>query len=173
MRVSNPVSYRGSDLQTEQLINFIVGGEEFAIDLLHVREVINCPEITRLPRTPVFVEGVIDLRGDIIPVIDMCVKLDLRKEELTLRSAVIIVEIDGKHVGAIVDRICQVIRLNQDQISPPVKLIGGLSQEYVRGVGKLNDRLIVILDVNKVFSSREVRELAEFGESQTLTGKNG
>ena len=168
--MSDPKDKRDSEVRTEQMINFIVGGEEFAIDIRNVREVINCPEITKLPRTPVFVQGVIDLRGEIIPIIDMRVKLGLRTGEHTSYTAVIIVETDGKYVGAVVDRICSVIRINEDQITPPVRLIAGLSGEYVRGMGKLDDRLIVILDVHKILTPKEITELTALEGSPPETG---
>lgn len=168
--MSDSSGTKPSDLKTEQMVNFMVGGEEFAIEISHVREVINCPDITKLPRTPVFVQGVIDLRGEIIPIIDMRVKLGLQTQEKTPYAAVIIVETDGKYVGAVVDRICQVIRINQDQITPPVRLVAGLSGEYVRGMGKLGDRLIVILDVGKILTPKEITQLDTLEEASSGAG---
>ena len=148
-----------SERKTKQMINFIVGSEEFAMDLQHVQEVLSCPEITKLPRTPNYVQGVIDLRGEIIPIIDMRIKLGLRRTERTPYTSIIIVETNGKQVGAIVDKINQVLSLYEDQIIPPEKLAGGLSEKYVRGMGKLEERLIVILDMSKILTPEEVTEL--------------
>ena len=160
-----------SELKSEQMISFLVGGEEFAIDIQNVREVISCPEITRLPRAPAFVRGVIDLRGEIIPVVDMRARLGMRAQERTSYTAVIIVETEEKCVGAVVDRICQVIRMSEDQITPPVPLIAGLSGNYIRGMGRLEDRLIVILDVSKLLTDRELTQLAELEKSRPDTAR--
>lgn len=154
-----------SERKSRQMINFIAGGEEFAMDIQHVQEVLSCPEITKLPRTPSYVQGVIDLRGEIIPIIDMRIKLSLRRTERTSYTSIIIVETNGKQIGTIVDRICQVLSIFEDQITPPERLAGGLSKEYVRGMGKLEDRLIVILDMSKILSPDEVTELTAIDDS--------
>jgi len=150
---------------TQQLINFMIGEEEFAIDLRYVREVIRCPEITRLPRSPDYVEGVIDLRGNIIPVIDLATRLGMPGSPFSSNTAVVIVETEVRLIGAIVDRINQVVRLAEDQITPPVRLAGGISEDFIRGVGRLEDRLIVILEISKVFTPRVAEELSGLADS--------
>lgn len=163
---------KGAAGATEQFINFMIGEEDFAIDLRYVREVIRCPEITRLPRAPYYVKGVIDLRGNIIPVIDMAARLGMSSSPMTALTSVIIVETEVRQIGAIVDRINQVIKLREDQITPPVRIAGGISEEYVRGVGRLEDQLIVILEATRVFTPRVAEELAGLAAAAPVADRN-
>jgi purine-binding chemotaxis protein CheW len=118
----------------DQLISFVVGGEDYGIDIQRVKEVIRIREITKLPKCPVFVKGVINLRGDVIPIIDLREKFGLPHEEYTDMTRVIVVEVDEKSIGMVVDSVSHVIRLSEDEIEPPPPLIGGLSSEFRRKV---------------------------------------
>ncbi len=143
------------DGDLSQLISFMVGEEEFGLDILRVREVIRVREITRLPGTPTFVEGIINLRGDVIPIIDLRDKFGLPAVERTAQTRVIVVDADGRLVGMIVDAASQVVRIPADQIDPPPPIVGGLSAEYVRGVGKMEDRLLILLDIDRILTADE------------------
>jgi purine-binding chemotaxis protein CheW len=143
------------DGDLSQLISFMVGEEEYGLDILRVKEVIRASEITRLPGAPTFVVGVINLRGDIIPIIDLRDKLGLPSARRTEETRVIVVDADGRLVGMIVDSASQVVRIPADQIDPPPPVIGGLSGEYVRGVGKMEDRLVILLDIDRILTSTE------------------
>ncbi|KPJ85200.1 MAG: chemotaxis protein CheW [Spirochaetes bacterium DG_61] len=148
----------------DQLISFVVGGEDYGIDIQRVKEVIRIREITKLPKCPVFVKGVINLRGDVIPIIDLREKFGLPHEEYTDMTRVIVVEVDEKSIGMVVDSVSHVIRLSEDEIEPPPPLIGGLSSEFIRGVGKLGENLIILLDIDSILTTEEKLELEQMEE---------
>ena len=118
-----------------QLISFVVGGEEFGLEILKVKEVIRTREITWIPKAPTFIKGVINLRGDVIPIFDLRDRFGLDYTAYTLMTRVIVAEIDGKLVGMVVDAVSQVIRIPAAQIEAPPNVIGCLSKEYIAGVG--------------------------------------
>ena len=146
----------GEDLR--QFISFSVGEEEYGLELLRVREVIRVRQITRLPKAPSFVKGMINLRGDVIPIIDLRDKFGLEAKEATATTRVIVVEVEAKLMGMVVDSASQVVRISPDQIDPP-PVLGGFSQEFITGVGKLDDRLIVLLNIDAVVSAEERTQL--------------
>jgi purine-binding chemotaxis protein CheW len=143
----------------DQIISFRVGDEEYGLEILSVKEVIRIREITRLPKAPDFVRGVINLRGDIIPIIDLRAKFSLSVRQYTSMTRVIVVEVDDKLMGMVVDSVSQVIRIGDDQVVPPPTLVGGVSAEYIRGVGKIGERLVVLLNIGKLLTSEEKIEL--------------
>ncbi|UCF97561.1 MAG: purine-binding chemotaxis protein CheW [Spirochaetaceae bacterium] len=149
------------DQKVVQMINFVVGGDEYAVDIQKVREVINLCEITQLPKAPSFIKGIINLRGEVIPVTDLREKFGLPHAEYTALTNIIIVEIARKAVGVVVDSVSHVIRVGDNAIAPPPPLIGGLAGKYVNGVAKLQDRMIVVLDMEKILSAEEMVELKE------------
>ena len=148
-----------------QLISFMVGKEEYGLEILNVKEVIRIREITKIPKAPLFVKGIINLRGDVIPIIDLREKFGLETEEYTTMTRVIIVEVDGKAIGMVVDSVSQVIRIAQSEVEPPPPLIGGLAAEYLRGVGKIGERLIILLNIIKILTTEEKFELKKMEES--------
>jgi purine-binding chemotaxis protein CheW len=142
-----------------QLISFLVGDEEYGLDILRVKEVIRLREITRLPRAPSFVKGIINLRGDVIPIIDLRNKFGLEHQQYSAMTRVIVVDVDGRLVGMVVDAASQVVRVPADQIDPPPPIAGGLSVEFIKGVGKLEERLIILLNIDRILSIEEKVEL--------------
>jgi len=147
-----------------QLISFMIGKEEYGLEILTVKEVIRIREITRIPKAPVFVKGIINLRGDVIPIIDLREKFGLEIQEYTTMTRVIIVEVDGKSIGMVVDSVSQVIRIEKDQVEPPPPLIGGISAEYLRGVGKIGEKLIIMLNIDKILTVDEKIDLKKMEE---------
>jgi purine-binding chemotaxis protein CheW len=143
----------------DQIISFAVGDEEFGVNIQKVKEVIRIREITKLPQSPDFVKGVINLRGDIIPVIALRDKFGLESGEYTDMTRVIVVEVDEKSIGMVVDSVSHVVRISSDQIDPPPPLVGGLAGEYISGVAKLDERLIILLNVERILSTEEKIEL--------------
>jgi purine-binding chemotaxis protein CheW len=151
-----------------QLISFLVGDEQYGLDILRVKEVIRLREITRLPRAPSFVKGIINLRGDVIPIIDLRNKFGLEHQQFSAMTRVIVVDVDGRLVGMVVDAASQVVRIPADQIEPPPPIVGGLSAEYIKGVGKLEDRLVILLNIDRILSSEEKAELDRLPEGQEV-----
>ena len=141
--------------ELRQFISFSVGEEEYGLELLRVKEVIRVREITWLPKAPSFVKGIINLRGDVIPIIDLRDKFGLESKEATSMTRVIVVEVEGRLMGMVVDSASQVVRIPADQIDPPPPVLGGFSQEFITGVGKLDDKLIILLNIDAVLTVEE------------------
>ncbi|MHB8231594.1 MAG: chemotaxis protein CheW [bacterium] len=138
-----------------QLVTFKLGNEEFALDILKVQEINRIVEITKVPKAPDFVEGVINLRGRVIPIVDIRKKFHLNIKEATKETRIIVVNIMSKTIGLIVDSVSEVLRINSSTIQPPPPLIAGLDSDYIKGVGKLDERLIILLDIDKIFTTGE------------------
>jgi purine-binding chemotaxis protein CheW len=152
---------RETDGELNQLISFEVGDEEYGLEILRVKEVIRIREITRLPKAPRFVKGIINLRGDVIPIIDLRDRFGLEHAEYTAMTRVIVVDVENKLVGMVVDAASQVVRIPVDQIDPPPPIVGGLSAEYIKGVGKLDDRLVILLNIERILTVEEKVELGK------------
>jgi len=152
--------------ELNQLISFEVGEEEYGLEILRVKEVIRLREITRLPRAPSFVKGIINLRGDVIPLIDLRDRFGLEHRQYGAMTRVIVVDVEGRLVGMVVDAASQVVRIPDDQIDPPPPNVGGLSAEYIKGVGKLDDRLVILLNIDRILSREEKAELERLPADQ-------
>jgi purine-binding chemotaxis protein CheW len=155
--------------EMKQVISFAVGTEEYGLELQHVKEVIRMPEITRLPDVPRYVRGLINLRGDVVPVIDLRERLGQESVTTTPSTRVIVVEVGDGAVGMVVDSVSQVTRLRADELEPPPPLFGGASKEYITAVGKLENGLIILIDIQKVFGSEEIEGLKNLVETEALT----
>jgi purine-binding chemotaxis protein CheW len=152
---------KGRSMDLLQLVSFNIGNEEFAVDILKVQEINRMADITRVPKSPPFVEGVINLRGKVIPIVDLRKRFNLEERKATKETRIIVVDMDGKVVGLIVDSVSEVLRLPADTIEPPPPIVAGIESEYIKGVGKLDDRLLILLDLNKIFSSEERKLLSK------------
>jgi len=147
-----------------QLVSFTLGEEEYAVDILKVREIIRVPNITRVPRAPEFVEGVINLRGKVIPVIDLRKRFGLSAGDYTKGTRIIVLELE-RTIGMVVDGVSQVLRLGAESVEPPPPIVSGISSEYLKGVGKVDDRLIILLDVDKILDAGESSRLLDLEEA--------
>jgi purine-binding chemotaxis protein CheW len=144
-----------------QLVSFKIGEEEFGIEILKVQEIIKMMFITKIPNTPEFIEGIINLRGRIIPVVDLRTKLGLTKQTHTKNTRIVVVELNNHIVGFVVDEVSEVIRITKDTTEEPPAMISGINREFVTAIGKLEDRLLILLDLEKVFSSIEYEQLKD------------
>ena len=148
-----------------QLVIFQLGGEEFGVEIMQVQEIIRMPEITRIPQSPEYVEGVINLRGKIIVVINLDNRFALNSKELDDDSRIIIVEVGDNVIGIIVDSVSEVLRLSASNVDPAPEIISTkIKADYLKGVGKLDDRLLILLDLEKVLSDEELSQVATVGE---------
>ena len=143
-----------------QLVVFSLAKEEYALPITKVQEINRLVAITRLPQTPDFMEGIINLRGRIIPVIDLRKRFALAIADYTDDSRIIVVEIGGQTVGIIVDAVTEVVRLQSDRIEPPPTSFA-IDSQYIQGVGKLDDRLLILLDLDRTLSTNEENVLRE------------
>jgi purine-binding chemotaxis protein CheW len=144
-----------------QFVVFLLDGEEFGISIMEVREIIRMINITRLPKAPYFIEGVINLRGEVLPVVNLRKRFDVPENSVTDSTRIVIVEIEGEQVGLIVDSVSEVLRLSEDQIKPPPTNVAGIRTEFLQGVGKVDDRLLVILKMGKLLTTEELVSLSE------------
>jgi purine-binding chemotaxis protein CheW len=143
-----------------QYLTFRLGEETYALDISTVREVLDFTAITRIPRTPEFMRGVINLRGSVVPVVDLRLKFGMSKTERTVNTCVVIVEVtidgDTMIIGALADSVQEVMDLEPGHIEPAPKIGSRLDTEFIKGMGKLGERFIIILDIDRAFSSDEI-----------------
>lgn len=147
-------------MDINQFLTFTLGKEIFALDIGTVREVLELTSITKIPRTPEFMRGVINLRGHAVPVVDMRQKLGMRRGEDTVDTCIIIVEIEYENdmtiIGAMVDSVREVFEIMPDSIEPAPKMGAAINAEYIKGMGRQNDQFIIIVEINKIFSEEEL-----------------
>ncbi len=146
--------------ETTQYLTFKLEDEVFALDISKVREVLDFTTVTKVPRTPEFMRGVINLRGNVVPVVDMRLKFGMSKTEKTVNTCIIIVEIsiEGETavLGALADSVQEVVDLEPEQIEPAPRIGTRLRTEFIRGMGKRNDQFVILLDIDKVFTYEEI-----------------
>lgn len=143
-----------------QLVSFNIGSEEFGVDILKVREINRMVEITRVPQAPHYVEGVINLRGKVIPIVDLRKRFGLELKEHDKNTRIVVVDIGGNILGMIVDSVSEVLRLPASTIEPPPEIVTGVNSEYIKGVAKLEDRLLIFLDLSRVINAEELAAVA-------------
>ncbi len=147
--------------QTEkQLVVFDLASEGYGVDIGAVREIIRMQEITRVPRSPEFVEGVINLRGKVIPVIDLRKRFGLQVADQSKDNRIVVVDIGKQDIGVIVDAVTEVLRISADSVEPPTSVITSADSDYLLGIAKLESRLIILLDLESVLSEEEKETLS-------------
>ncbi|WP_425806941.1 chemotaxis protein CheW [Desulfitobacterium sp. Sab5] len=137
-------------MSEEQLVTFGLGSEEFGINIMLVQEIIRIPPITRVPKAPSYVEGVINLRGNVIPVVSLRNRFGMDHVEETDLSRIIVLQVHNKVFGIRVDAVTEVLRLDTDSIEPPPPVALGMDSHYIRGVGKIGERLLILLDLDQI-----------------------
>lgn len=152
----------------EQLVVFDLAGEQYGVDIQSVQEIIRIQNITKVPKTLAFVEGIINLRGKVIPVLDLRKRFGLEITETNAETRIVVIEISGIIIGMIVDAVSEVLRIPQSSVEPPSPIVANIDSDFIRGVGKLEDRLIIILDVHKIFSNQERVHLQEVATKKAL-----
>lgn len=154
-----------------QLVVFSIGNEEFGVEIGQVREIVRFVQITYLPKAPVFIEGVVNLRGQVLAVIDLAKRLGIESHPRTESTRIIVVDVENNRVGMIVDSVSEVLRLPSEDIDEvPMLVDTDVPEHYIRGVGKLKDRLLVLLDLNKILTLEEVvhveRQLKDISQGE-------
>lgn len=166
------MSSQGSGIENreEQVVVFQLLDQTYGIDIASVYEIIRAEAITQIPRAPHFVEGVINLRGHIIPVIDLCKRFNLPPRQDTRQSRIIVVDVAGTTVGMIVDAVQEVLRFPASSIEPPPPVAHGVDAAYLRGIALNDNRLIILLDLDKILYENEMQELgqADFNSSAAI-----
>ncbi len=148
-----------------QLVTFQLSEELYGIDIMDVKEIVRVQEIRPLPNAPTYVEGLFNLRGEIIPIINLHKRFHLRKAQLDddedLLSGFIIIDLDGMKLGVIIDKVERVISIDSNEIQPPPQMLSGIGAEYIQGVANQKSGYLIILDIRKLFSAKELQKIVE------------
>lgn len=148
--------------QELQLVSFCLGEEEYGVNILKVQEINRMLAISKIPNAPDYVEGMINLRGKVIPIVNLRRRFGLERSEVDKQTRIVVVNINGKILGIVVDSVSEVLRLPANTIEPPPAVATGKGQEYIEGVGNTGGKLLILLDLDKLFSDveKEVMDLA-------------
>lgn len=146
-------------LKSSQIVTFKLGLEEYGVDIMRVQEIILLGAITRVPEVPDFIEGVINLRGNVIPIVDLRKRFKLVKVERGEETRIIVVNVGSKTMGIVVDAVDEVLRISTSEIDNPPSTISGLGQEYLKGLVKLENRLLILLDIDRILKLDEQESL--------------
>ncbi len=159
-----------------QYLTFTLDGEHFATEISQVREVLEFSRVTKVPRTPDYMRGVINLRGSVVPVVDLRLQFAMQESEPTVDTCIVIVEvrIDDRPtvLGALTDSVQEVIELGRDQLEPAPRLGTRINTEFIRAMGKHDDRFVIILDMNRVFSADQLTEVHENSQTEPRSELN-
>ncbi len=151
---------RVKTLEGKKFLTFLMANEKYGLEILKVREIIGIMDVTPVPTTPAFVRGVINLRGKVIPVVDLRLKFGMEAKEDTQRTCIIVVHLarEGQEMimGIIVDEVSEVLDIDQDQIEPPPSFGADIKTDFILGMGKVNQRVVTMLDIDRVLSEREI-----------------
>lgn len=166
------IDLSSTEANENKFLSFKIGREEFGVEILRVREIIGVIDVTPLPQTPDYVKGVINLRGKIIPVIELRTKFGLEPKEYTEETCIIVVEVsDGGeehfHMGVIVDSVNEVLDIPRDHIEPAPRFGNSLNTSYIFGMGKVKKQVLILLDIDRVMTFSDLNDLAEVASSDT------
>jgi len=163
--VNNLPATRNESATTDsviQLVSFELGGEEYGVDVLSVREIIRMPTITKMPNTEDYVDGIVNLRGTVVPIISLRKRFGLCETEQDHNSRILVMEVGDGMTGFVVDGVSEVIRIHGSEIQPPPSLIisGGISNDFITGVYNHGDRMLIIIDLSRMFTDEEQNYLS-------------
>lgn len=151
---------------TNQLVTFQLGEELYGVDIMDVKEIVRVQSIRAIPNAPSYVEGIFNLRSEIVPIINLHRRFHLKKlvsedEDEDLLASFVIIDIDGMKLGIIIDRISRVITVEKSEVQPPPQMISGIGAEYIQGVVRHEKGYLIILDVRSLFNPRELQKISE------------
>ena len=151
---------RRAAVSESQLVTFTLGHEEYGVDITKVREINRLVEITHVPRAPEFVEGLINLRGTVVPIIDLRKRFEIESSGDEKQHRIIVVDVHGRTIGVIVDSVSEVLNLSAENIDEvPETISSGVNSQFLKGVGKIGDRLMLLLDLDNILSADELGKL--------------
>lgn len=157
MVTGNAIKSHGEQeaIGTMQLVSFHIGEEEYGVEITKVQEIILMGEITRVPQTPPFIKGLINLRSTVIPIVDLRLRFGMPEQTATEQSRIMVVNVRGKTIGVVVDAVSEVLRIQKEQIAPPPPTVAGLGRDYLTGLVKLEKRLLILLDLERILGENE------------------
>lgn len=148
-----------------QLVTFQLGEELYGIDIMDVKEIVRVQEIRPIPNAPVYVEGIFNLRKEIIPIINLHKRFHLKRaslaEEDELLSGFIIIDLDGMKLGVVIDRVARVVTVESEKVMPPPQMLSGIGAEYIQGVVQQEQGYLIILNIEKLFNPKELQKISE------------
>lgn len=150
---------KSGTLNSIQIVCFKIGREEYGLEILAVQEILKLPRVTRLPKSADFIMGVINLRGKVIPIVDLSRRFNIEGTESLPDRRAIVVEIRGKRVGLAIDSVSHVIKVDEKEIEPPPPIVKGISSRYITGIVKLKEGFVIMLDIKQIFSAEELSML--------------
>ena len=163
-------------ISSQQYVTFSLGEELFGVEVKRAREILSLTPVTKVPQTPDYLLGVINLRGQVVPVVDMRLKLGLPAGAETEDTCIIVVEVqvDGEAiiVGALADAVREVMEIRSDQIEPPPRLGTRLNTEFINGMGKVDEQFMILLNIDRIFNSEELMLVQDVGQDQDTTADN-
>jgi purine-binding chemotaxis protein CheW len=156
------------DTTTLQMVTFQLGEEHYGIDIMEVNEIVRIQEVRAIPNAPPYVEGIFNLRGKIIPVINLHKRFHLKRavlsEEDEMLGGFIIIDLDGMQIGVVIDKISRVVSIKSDSIQPPPQMISGIGAEYIQGVTSDESGYLIILDTRRLFDPKELQQISNIGK---------
>jgi len=156
----------------QQYLTFMLGGEMFAIGILAIKEIIEYGNLTAVPMMPEFIRGVINLRGAVVPVIDLSARFGRKSTDVTRRTCIVIIEVESDNekqdLGVVVDAVNEVLEIPQDQIEPPPAFGARIRTDFIRGMGKVGGRFVIILNVGNVLSIEDITVLEKMAAAQDV-----
>ena len=173
-QTKNAVAARGAAQEVaeqNQYLTFLLGEEMFAIGILSIREIIEYGFVTDVPMTPPFIRGVLNLRGAVVPVVDLALRFGRQAREISKRTCIVIVEVESprgsQEMGIVVDAVNEVLEIPPGDIEPPPEFGGRIRNDFIKGMGKIGGKFVIVLDLNRVLSVDEVAVVAALGGKET------
>lgn len=148
-------------MSEKQYVIFKLGTEEYGVDIMKVKEISEFKESTKVPNAPYFVDGIINLRGEIIPIINLKKRFKISLGDINSDTRIIVININDKNVGFVVDEASQVLRIKDDEIDVAPEIIAGVERQYITGVGKVGEKIIILLDLEKILTDDEKEKLGD------------
>jgi len=162
---------KNTQLRRERYLTFFLGEEQYGIAIDRIKEIIALMKVTSVPKTPEYMKGVINLRGSIIPVVDTRSRFGMEPQEETMHTAIIIVEVDKVNIGFIVDRVEEVASIDADHLSEPPKFGSHIDTDFICSMAQIEENVVMILDVLKLFEADELVSLEQIQQKQTSEGE--
>jgi purine-binding chemotaxis protein CheW len=156
MQTNQRTSKEDAELSGGEYLTFILGSEEYGIEILKVQEIRSYEAVTKIANTPDFIKGVINLRGSIVPIIDLRMRFNLTQVEYNEFTVVIILNLNNRTMGIVVDGVSDVLELKASQISPVPELVSNIDTKYLLGLGTADERMLILVDIEQLMSSKEM-----------------
>lgn len=151
-RISSQGQRQADSQGTIQVVSFRLAHEEYGVEITKVQEIILIGDITRVPQTATYIKGLINLRSTVIPIVDLRLRFGMTEQPPTEETRIMVMNVGGKTIGIVVDAVSEVLRITKDQVAPPPATVSGVGREYITGLAKLDQRLLILLDIDRLLT---------------------